>query len=323
MPPFDSSPGSASPVPFASTLRRLLASSPAAPVTSLASFSVLLRATTEGLAAPVDRAIAGGFSADRVAYAFAAGYQAALLALVGDTAAEGPVALCITEQGGAHPRAIATMLRPAEGGGFLVDGQKRWTTLSGDGGGTLLVAASTGAGEDGRNRIKLVRVDANAAGVTMTPMAETPFVPEIPHAEVRFEGVRVAENAVLPGDGYDRYIKPFRTVEDIHVHAAVMGYVFGVARKHSFPPAVRESIAALLAGVRALAFEDPLAPETHVALAGVLGLARRILDDAEPCWATVDPETRARWERDRALLGVASVARAKRLESAYRALGGA
>ena len=39
------------------------------------------------------------------------------------------------------------------------------------------------------------------------------FVPEISHAEVELDRVKVSDADVLPGDGYDDYLKPFRTIE--------------------------------------------------------------------------------------------------------------
>jgi hypothetical protein len=56
----------------------------------------------------IDRAIAGGVRADRLGFAFAGGYAAALAALV--PGLTGIAALCATEEGGAHPRAIHTRL---------------------------------------------------------------------------------------------------------------------------------------------------------------------------------------------------------------------
>jgi alkylation response protein AidB-like acyl-CoA dehydrogenase len=276
---------------------------------------------TRDLAAPIERAIVGGLRADRVAYAFAAGYGEALAALLGGAPLDEPTALCVTERGGAQPRAIEARIEERGDGAVAVTGEKRWTTLAA-GEGALLVAAREGVDADGRPRLRVVRVPAGAAGVTITRMPETPFVPEIPHVEVRLEGVVVPAAAVLPGDGYARYVKPFRTVEDVHVHGAVLGYVLGVARAAGWPASIGDRLVALLVALSALAGHDPLAPATHVALAGIVDLARRLLDEAAPLWALAGEPARARWERDRALLFVAEKARVKRLESARRALDG-
>src|ERR1043166_3027624 len=63
----------------------------------------------------------GGARGGRVAYAFAIGYSMALEALVG----EGSAALCVTEDGGNHPRAIETRLVDGR-----VTGTKAWATLA-------------------------------------------------------------------------------------------------------------------------------------------------------------------------------------------------
>ena len=295
-------------------LTRLLSDDPTPlAAVDLDSFFRAHRARNGSFERPIDRAILGGFSADRVGYAFVAGYRNALQALAPELDKEQVVALCATESGGNHPRAIETKLENNE-----VTGRKRWTTLGGRAS-SLLVVASIGE-ENGRNRLKVVRVRADRPGVRIVPMAEAPFVPEIPHAEVHLDHVKVDDADVLPGDGYDRYLKPFRTVEDLHVHGALLGYLIGVARRASWPREVIEELASLVASVRMLAGEEPLAPATHVALAGLLAQAKRALERMEACWSTVDEGTRTRWERDRAILGVAGKARDARRDAAWRAL---
>lgn len=263
----------------------------------------------------VERAVALGFAADRLGMAFAGGYASAVLAL-DPSLPEEPGALCATEDGGAHPRAIAARL---EGG--RLTGTKRFVSGA-PWARTLLVVASEGTGAGGRNRLRVVRVPAGAPGVRLEPGPELPFVPEVPHASVVFDGVEVQPADVLPGDGYDAYLKPFRTIEDLHVHGAALGYLLGVARRAGWPPALREGLVAALATAVALRDADPRAPSTHVALAGLLGLAERLLADAEPCWEAVEPAERTRFARDRALLQVAGKAREARRVRAWELLGG-
>ena len=81
-------------------------------------------------AAPFDRAVALALSVDRVGYAFAGGYHAALRALAPSVPEDRVVAFCATEDEGAHPRAIRTSLAKAPGGGFSLTGRKRWATLA-------------------------------------------------------------------------------------------------------------------------------------------------------------------------------------------------
>lgn len=86
----------------------------------------------------------------------------------------------------------------------------------------LVVAGSTGV-VDGCNQIRMVIVDRAARGVSLSPMPPVAFVQEIPHSIARFDAVRVDPAQVMPGDGYTTVIKPFRTIEDIHVVGAVLG----------------------------------------------------------------------------------------------------
>lgn len=254
---------------------------------------------------PVDQAILGGVLADRLGYAFAAGYAAALRRLV--PGLEGRACLCITEEGGAHPRAIRTALTP-DGDGWTVTGRKQWSTLAGSGD-VLLVAASAGAAGD-RNDLRLVRVRRAAPGVTLTPMPETPFTPEIPHFEVAFDGVAV--ESVLPGDGWARYIRPFRTIEDAHVCAAAVAYLLGVNR--SWTP----RLVGLLVALRTLALAPPDDPAVHVALGGCLTTLSETVATLD--WSGVDPGVAARWQRDAGLLRVANRARTARLAAAWARL---
>jgi acyl-CoA dehydrogenase len=292
-------------------LRRLLRTDDTGP-TSLSAWFAAHRAATRDLA-PIDAALLGGAAADRVAFAFAAGYRAALAALWPGLPEGAVPAFAATEAGGVHPRAIETRLEAST----HVTGHKRFVTFA-DQADTLLVVAGEGTGADGRNRLRVARVDARGPGVTLRPLPETPFTPEIAHAEVLLERAPVVE--VLPGDGYDRYLKPFRTIEDVHVHAAMLGHVLGVAQRSGWPQPLRERLVAAIAAVRAVAAADPTAPEVHVALAGCIAVARSLIDETEEHWALARDDVRERWSRDRALLRVAEKARGQRLVSAWERL---
>ena len=264
-----------------------------------------------------DRAVLAGFRANRVAGAFAGGYQGALRALVRDRLGDDVIAsFCVSEPGGNSPRAIETTLAPAPNGGFVLNGQKRWSTMApvAD---ILLVAAHQGADDAGRKRFKLVRVEAGASGVTIMRMPPTKFVPEIPHAELRLRDVAVSADALLPGDGYADYVKRFRTVEDIYIHGAILGYALGAARRFSFPQTVIERLASAIVATRELAGLDFDAPETHVALAGTLARDANLLDHSDSHWEKAEEGERAAWRRDRQ--GFGSVAGALREARRVRA----
>lgn len=270
---------------------------------------------------PAARAIAGGFAADRVAWAFASGYQAALHALVPDLPDDALAAFCVTEEQGNRPRDIRSTVRALPGGGWQLDGAKRWTTLGPAGTLLLVAAASAEPADDGRPRLQLLRVPVPSAGLQITAMPPTRFVPEVPHATLTLDGVRLAADALLPGDGYARYVKPFRTLEDLHVTLAVLAYLLREARARAWPEAYREQLVAAIALLAALADEDPQASVTHVALAGALHLAHGLYTQAQPLWAAAGDDAAAlRWQRDAALFAVAGTARQLRAAAAWQRL---
>lgn len=265
---------------------------------------------------PFDRALAGGFAADRTGWAFAAGYQAALRALIPELPDDRICAFCVTEPGGNTPRAVATTLA-RRGTAWSLTGAKRWTTLGPSGALFVVIARDEEASRD-RPVLRAVRVPSDAAGVQVEAMPETRFVPEVPHAQLRFEDVAVANDALLGGDAYDAYVKPFRTVEDLHVNAAVMAYLLREARRLGWPRAWIERTLAHLEALRALAARDASSPATHLALAGALGNAATLLTEADHHWAGSNDDVAAsRWARDRELLATASKVREARTQRAW------
>lgn len=267
---------------------------------------------------PIDRAIASSAFADRVGYAFAVGYQAALSALVPTLDPLQIACFCLTESGGGHPRAVATRLEHIDGD-VVLTGEKRWSTM-GPFSDVLIVVAREGTDEHGRPRLKAVQVPRKSGGLTIREMPSPPFAPEVPHAEVSLEGVRIPPELVLPGDGFVDYAKAFRTIEDVYVNAAVLSYLMAVAARHAWPEGVRERGAALLLTLREIGRRDPKSAETHIALAGLLELVGRLVSEAEPEWSRVGDDERERWQRDRGIVQVASKAREQRRQRAWQSL---
>jgi len=127
---------------------------------------------------------------------------------------------------------------------------------------------------------------------------------------------------MLAADGYEAYVKPFRTIEDLHVHAAIIAYLVREARRQSWPNAWVERAVGVLHAARALAAEKTSAPATHIALAGVLSCGTTLVTECGNYWqsAAGDPAAE-RWLRDRELLGVAGSARVQRTSRAWERLG--
>lgn len=303
----------------------------AEPVESAADWARGWRATVAEGHRPIGLALRGGFSADRLAWAFGAGYQAALRTLVTVDGADDILTLCATEAGGNRPGAIATELRDGAGGTLRLSGRKRWSTYAPLATRLLVVAtdarsgatAPSGAPGPHRRTLRVVCVNASSAGLSIRTMPPTAFVPEARHAEVDLDEVQVAEADVLPGDGYSRYVKPFRTAEDIFVSAACAAYLLREARTRQLPQDFLERIVVCLQSLGALADQPFDAPAVHIALAGTLALwseTRERFTRLLPSAGREDT-VRMRWLRDQPLFNVASQARSLRAARAWERVG--
>src|SRR6185503_1804976 len=185
---------------------------------------------------------------------------------------------------GNSPKAIKSSLR-RNGTHWILNGAKRWTTLGPDGA-LFFVAARDEAASDKRASIKLVRVSSDSPGLKIQTMPATRFVPEVPHAQLQFENLKIKEGELLPGDGYDQYVKPFRTVEDIHVQAAVLSYLMREGQRLSWPQGWLERLSALLAALGKIADMPAAHAETHIALAGALSIGAGLIGETEDSTAS-------------------------------------
>jgi hypothetical protein len=265
--------------------------------------------------APIERSIVGGFLSDRLAWAFASGYQGAIRQLIPDLPEGTVAAICITESGGNHPRAIRTRLTRTNGG-YRINGEKQFVS-GGENADRLMVAASTGMA-DGRNQLRLLIVEKIAAGVILAAMRPLAFIPELRHSRVRFEDVFIPENRLLPGDGYAGYIKPFRTIEDLHVAGAFLGYLLGVGRRFGWPETMSAQTIALIELTVGLARQNLSAPHILIAVDGLFCHLEKLTANLSELWQQVPPDALARWHRDRAVLKVADGPRAMRRASAWK-----
>jgi len=288
----------------------------AAPCESVAEWWRRHRTIALEHADPIHQAIVGGFVADRVGWAFASGYQAALRALFPDAPADRLCAFCVTEADGNSPKAIRSSLTKS-GDAWRLDGAKRWTTL-GPEGALFFVAARDEAASAARPAIKLVKVPSGAPGLKIETMPATRFVPEVPHARLQFENLAVQDADILPGDGYDEYVKPFRTIEDIHVQAAVLSYLMREGQRLGWPQDWLERLSALIAALGKLSDMPASHAETHIALSGALAIGTGLIGETETFWlkSAADPAAR-RWQRDKDLLKVAGQAREQRTQRAW------
>jgi len=291
-------------------------------VTAKQSLSEVWKVYAEGRArgaTPFVAAVRAASRVDRLGFAFAAGYCAALEQMIQGVRL--PCALCVTEVSGNGPRAIETTLEYT-GDHYELRGTKSFVTF-GTLAETLIVAARVGEKPDGRPDLVVVQIPSHREGVRLQELAATPFAPEVPHAKVELDGVEVLESERLPGDGYLDYVKPFRTIEDIHVVGTTLGYILGLALRARASSTLIAELSADLVALDRLREGSALDPHVHIALHGVYRHVMRLLDseDFARLLDCAPDDERGRWERDRVLLHVASKARKARFERAIAGLG--
>jgi hypothetical protein len=264
------------------------------------------------------RALVTGAHAPCVAFAFAAGYQAALERMLGPAPGSPFRALCVTEMRGNRPRDITTALSRQDGA-WRLSGEKSFVT-GGSVAAQLCIAARVEGAPAERPELRMVCIPADRAGVTIGELAPLPYVTELPHARLLLAGVRVEDHEVLPGDGYTAYVKPFRTLEDIHVELGVLGLLIRQLRRVPDSRARIERLLALVGSLHAASAIAPLDPATHLLLAGQRAQLLSLLTELDGAWESIAPEFHAGWQRDSRLLSVAQTARDARTQRAWSTL---
>ncbi|WP_201196542.1 acyl-CoA dehydrogenase family protein [Pseudomonas fluorescens] len=266
-------------------------------------FAALLREL--GTVTPFELAVAGGRLMATPGLAFLVGYQAALR-MLWPSAPLSLGALCATEQRSLRAADMQTRLND-----LRLSGRKDFVT-AGDAADWLLVAARSEApGTD--PRLSLAVVYPGEPGVQVETLPPMPLMPDLSHGRL------VLDNALcelLAGDGWDAYVKPFRTLEDLYVLSAMGAWLYGVGQDCNWPQTLQLRLLALLAGCAEVSRQAPNNPSGHVLLGGLFaqfdGLKAELeqaLADGPPQWATM-------WQRDRAVMDLAAGARAKRLAKA-------
>ncbi len=277
------------------------------PVTDLESwYASLLEPLVQ--AAPFELALLGGRLAATPGLAFLAGYQAALRALW-PAAPWSLGALCVTENKSTRPADMATRIA-----GLNLEGRKDFVTAA-EAADWLLVAARAEA-EGAAPSLALCVVRNGDPGVRVEPLPALPLMPDIGHARLHLQGAHCER---LAGDGWDDYVKPFRSIEDCHVLAAFSAWLYGVGQECAWPETLQLRLLGLLAGCAEVARQSPGAPSSHLLLAGLFAQFDSLRGDLELAFAAGPQSWAQLWQRDKGLLAIANSARSKRLHKALAA----
>ena len=258
-----------------------------------------------GPVTPFELAVQGGRMMATPGLAFLVGYQAALR-MLWPSAPPSLGALCATEQRSLRPADMQTRLKD-----LRLSGRKDFVT-AGDAADWLLVAArSEEPGQPPRLSLALVYPDEPGVSVeTLPPLA---LMPDISHGRLVLEH---AACELLAGDGWDAYVKPFRTLEDIYVLSAISAWLYGVAQDHAWPQPLQLRLLALLAGCAEVSRQAPNNPDGHVLLGGLFAQFDGLKAEVDQSFAAGPLEWAQLWQRDRPVMDIAAGARAKRLAKA-------
>lgn len=258
-----------------------------------------------GTVTPFDLAVAGGRMMATPGLAFLVGYQAALR-MLWPSAPLSLGALCATEQRSLRVADMQTRLHD-----LRLSGRKDFVT-AGDAADWLLIAARSEApGDD--PCLSLAVVYPGEPGVRVEKLAAIPLMPDVSHGRVFLDN---ALCELLAGDGWDAYVKPFRTLEDIYVLSAMTAWLYGVGQDSDWPQALQLRLLALLAGCAEVSRQAPNNPCGHVLLGGLFAQFEGLKAEINQALAEGPPQWAAMWQRDQAVMDLAAVARDKRLAKA-------
>lgn len=264
-----------------------------------------------GPVTPFELAVLGGRLMATPGLAFLVGYQAALR-MLWPSAPLSLGALCATEQRSLRVADMQTRLS-----GLRLSGRKDFVT-AGDAADWLLVAArSEASGEVAR--LSLAVVYPGEPGVQVEKLPPIPLMPDISHGRLILEN---AHCELLAGDGWDAYVKPFRTLEDVYVLSAMTAWLYGVGQDCDWPQTLQLRLLALLAGCAEVSRQAPNNTAGHVLLGGLFAQFDGLKAEVGQAMADGPREWAAMWQRDQAVMDLASAARGKRLAKALAGTSG-
>lgn len=271
-------------------------------------------------ASPMQLAVMGGFQADRPAWVFASGYQAALRAAFPNTAGPDIFAFCLTEQGGHSARDLRTVFRIEGEEAIWLNGAKGWTPLFEHYSAYFVACRPDDTGTD-QPGLRVVRLPADAAGVSFEARSPGSFLPELPTARMQLQNVQLDAATLLPGDGWTDYAKPFGAHEELYATAALLAYLLREGRAQQWSSSYLQQLVGALALLCSLAEEEIGSALTQLSLSGATSWARKLFSEADGLWQqSADEASAARWLRDKAIQTLWAGSSEKRGSKAWQTL---
>ncbi|WP_327438768.1 acyl-CoA dehydrogenase [Pseudomonas donghuensis] len=263
-----------------------------------------------GAVSPFELAVLGGRAMSTPGLAFLVGYQAALRVLW-PSAPQSLGALCASERRSVRPADMQVRLDD-----LRLSGSKDFVTAGLDAE-WLLVAARCEA--QGRPvELSLAVVYAGEPGVRLESLPALPLMPEVGHARLHLQGALCER---LAGDGWDAYVKPFRSLEDLYVLSALCAWLYGVGQETGWPQNLQLRLISLLGACAEGTRQCADTSASHLLLGGLFAQFNSLKDELNQALLASPGEWASLWQRDQGLLEIASAARAKRLAKAWAAAG--
>ncbi|MNP43826.1 hypothetical protein D3C76_1376700 [compost metagenome] len=125
----------------------------------------------------------------------------------------------------------------------------------------------------------------------------------------------------LAGDGWDAYVKPFRSLEDLYVLSALCAWLYGVGQETGWPQGLQLRLIGLLGACAESTRQSADAAASHLLLGGLFAQFNALKEELNQALLASPGEWATLWQRDQGLLEIASAARAKRLAKAWAAAG--
>ena len=263
-----------------------------------------------GPVAPFELAVLGGRAMATPGLAFLVGYQAALRVLW-PSAPASLGALCASERRSVRPADMRTRLDS-----LRLTGSKDFVTAGLEAEWLLVAARSEATGAPAQ--LKLAVVYPGEPGVTLEALPTLPLMPEVGHGRLLLEH---AACELLAGDGWDAYVKPFRSLEDLYVLTALTAWLYGVGQACAWPQALRLQLLGLLAGCAEGSRQCADTVGCHLLLGGLFAQFQALRGQIDAALAAGPAHWAESWRRDQGVMALAAAARDKRLNKAWAAAG--
>lgn len=170
------------------------------------------------------------------------------------------------------------------------------------------------------SQTRVVQLTSTTKGVSLTALAPGKMLPELGRARLQMQDVRTERSAMLEGDGWKRFVKPFREYEATYLTAAVLAYLLREGRARNWPSSYMQRLMTSLSMLCDLSHDRRDAPMQQVVFAGAIDISHQLIEEASAHWATHQDLTAQRWDRDSKLLQLSAAGSEKRAAKAWKQL---